>query len=132
MTTRKLFLLLLALAGLGAAAGAATPSPLTLSDALLKFSSGQTLVTAPGWALQGTLKGASPAGASSPQDCATVCSGTPGCLWANFCSLEVRMPRDVASYSALMAWSQQHPTCFNLHSGLQYLVLRRLPAGGMH
>lgn len=84
--------LLLALAGLGAAAGhslgAAAPAPLTLGDALVRTSDGQTLVTAPGWALRGFQRAVTPA--SSPRDCAAACTARPDCQWANFCPVKVR------------------------------------------
>ena len=84
--------LLLALAGLGAAVGHSldptAPAPLTPDDALLKTVDGQTLVTAPGWALRGTQRAVTPA--SSPLDCAAACTARPDCQWANFCPVEVR------------------------------------------
>ena len=86
--SKSQLVLLLALAGLGAAAAAAVPGPLALGDALLTSSGDQTLVTAPSWALQGTPTGGTHA--SSPRDCAAACSGNPGCLWANFCAVQVR------------------------------------------
>lgn len=73
----------------GAAAGSSPMTqPLTLEDALLRSSDGSTVVSAPGWALQGAPSRTVPA--NNSQDCAAACLASPGCGWANFCQDEVR------------------------------------------
>ena len=83
--------LLLLLAGLSAAAASGPAlQPLTPGAALLSSpQDGSTLVTAPGSALQGALRGSLQVNGAG--DCAAACTQDPECSWANFCAHQVRL-----------------------------------------